>query len=610
LLSSWIRNPLRYADTIVNFLLKDLKRLNFGYGMWGTGNGTAAIARSAISAASPNCSQPAFRQLESAIMSFYPPTERTETRRLGYTQLLLLDAMDRKRLKPEANERLDQLSRKFPNVDFSLPTPGGRGAFEVTSPIPERAADKMSDENWISAMQKYREHDGPPTTRGFGVGGSMELSRQLELRARLSKPRFAALALKLPADIPPLYFDALVRALTAKKDDSQPGSPRELPPLEQALLLPVFRQIHNLPGNPCGRWLCSAISEVADKDLPDDVLEIVTFYAIHGGDPENSGTKEQGYFGGDLVNYGINTTRGSAADALADLLIANAQRWPKLEQAIRSVVNDQSWSVRAVAISCLTALLNVDRSLATKLFLQIAAQSRPVLSSMFVERFLYYAVFSHYAELREVLLAMLSEDDAGARTASAFAISVASFRVSAANHDIPSVLSGDEVCRTALANVAAGNLQFQEASDKCRQWLELCFRDDSKKVREAASRCFREVSDEQLSEERGLIDVFIDSPAFPENAYSLLLALEKSVHRLPDVVCRIPEKAAAIYRNSSPQEQVQAGWWTHQMATLVLRLYDQTRDAQIKSRCLDVLDAMIELDFGDVTAELVKLDRA
>ena len=44
------------------------------------------------------------------------------------------------------------------------------------------------------------------------------------------------------------------------------------------------------------------------------------------------------------------------------------------------------------------------------------------------------------------------------------------------------------------------------------------------------------------------------------------------------------------------------------MATLVLRLYEQTANATIKRRCLDVIDSIIELDFGGFGFELAKLE--
>ena len=46
------------------------------------------------------------------------------------------------------------------------------------------------------------------------------------------------------------------------------------------------------------------------------------------------------------------------------------------------------------------------------------------------------------------------------------------------------------------------------------------------------------------------------------------------------------------------------------MSTLVLRLYNQTRDHKIRSRCLDAIDSMIELGSWEVAAELEKIERA
>jgi hypothetical protein len=78
-----------------------------------------------------------------------------------------------------------------------------------------------------------------------------------------------------------------------------------------------------------------------------------------------------------------------------------------------------------------------------------------------------------------------------------------------------------------------------------------------------------------------------------------------SVARLPDVVCRIAERAAEVHRTTNTNE---VRSWTGGMATLVLRLYEQTANATIKRRCLDVIDSMIELDSGGFGFELAKLE--
>lgn len=612
LLSSWSANPQQYGDKIVDYLLFDSHRLNLGYGMWTTGNGIAAISRGAIASATKFCSDERLRRLEQAILDYCPPIEREDPKRLGYTQALLLHAIEETRLESGARKRLRELERKFPGMNVALPGPS-EGAFVVESPIPAEAAKKMNDDQWVSAMREYATDGRRRIAEDFRKGGASELARQLEAEARLHKERFAALAIKLGPDIPRVYFDALIRGLVARGDESGSAADKASPPLPELssdLLLPVIRHIHELPGHPCGRWLCSSIGKIAKRELPEDIYEIVGFYAVNGEDPNEAGQREKTYFGGDLVTYGINTTRGAAADAVGDLLLANQNRWPLLERAVRALAADQSWSVRAVSIYCLTALLSIDRSLAVELFLNIATESPAVLSSMFVERFLYYAVFSHYTQLRDVLLRMIDDRDQAAREAAARAITVASFRFAEAEPDVARVRAGDEVCRAALATIAAGNLQFPELSERCRTYLIAAFNDDSKKVHDAAVRCFHEISDEQLSQEEQLIDAFLESPAFRDNAHTLLVLLEESVHRLPDIVCKIPERAVAIHRNENSEEAMEARWWTHQMATLVLRLYEQTSDPAIRTRCLNILDDMIELDFGNITTELSKLERA
>jgi hypothetical protein len=613
LLSGWAANAARYSEKIAEILLEDSRRLNIGYGAWSTGNGIAAISRGAIAAASPRIPEPTLRRLESAILDFYTTFEREDPKRLGYTQSLLLHAIDPNRIGEDARRRLQELERKFPQADLSKPTASNRAGV-VRSPIPEEAEEKMTDDQWISAMLEYHEEWKPlASRRDFMTGGAHELSQRLEARAKENKVRFAALTLKMTGEIQPVYFNALLRALVARHANSQGVAARnqpELPKLESESLFAVFRHVHELPDHPCGRWLSAAVGDVADRNLPDEIVQVPCFYAREGKDPEEAGDGEKRYFSGDLVTYGINTTRGAATHALSDLLLADPKRWPIIRDAVLSAVEDRSWSVRAVAVSCLIAVLNIDRDFAVKSFLKIANEAPEVLGSMFVERFLYYAVFSHFGALRNLLLAMLENPDSTAREASARAICIASLRLKEAEEELSKVFAGDEVCRAAVATIAAGNLQYPEVQDRCREWLKHAFNDESEKVRGAASRCFHEITDEQLCEETELIDVFLESRAFQEHVHGLMISLERSVHKLPDVICKIPEKAVAIHEVENTGESFEARWWTHQMASLVLRLYDQTRDPKIKSRCLDVIDKMIELDFGNVTSELTKMERA
>jgi hypothetical protein len=603
LLSAWSGNPGHYADRVVKYLLQHNEFLSLGYASWGEGNGEAAIARGAIGGATKHCTDENLRAIETAILKFYSPFEKEEPRRFGYVQALLLHAIDPNRISLEARTRMEQLDRKFPKLNVEPPQPSA-GFVTLPSPIPETAVPKMSDENWLDAMRQYNASSENDPAR-WVMGGVHQLASQLELASRRDKPRFARLVLKMSGDLASSYFDSLVRGLVALKDEQQNN--KALEPLDSPALFAAFLHIHSLPNHPAGQWLMSAISAVADRDLPDEILGIVIYHALNGHTPEGSGGLTGKSHGANLVNTGINTIRGSAADCLASLLFRKPARWQKLQQAVASVVHDASWAVRAVGISCLTALLNINRDQAVSMFVEIAGKNDALLGSMFVPRFLHFASQTHYDALRGILQEMLTSEDGDAREAAAQAITIASFRVKNAFEDLQLVRNAPEDARAAWIEVAAENLRFSELSAHCREWLREAFYDSSNKVRDVAGRCFHRLSSDQLCHEVELIDTFLESPAFEHAATFLLMGLEHAVDRLPDVVCRIPERALELSR---AQDQNQRPWWTHQMSTLVLRLYNQTRDPEIRRRCLDAIDNMIELGVGEVAVDLEKIERS
>lgn len=229
------------------------------------------------------------------------------------------------------------------------------------------------------------------------------------------------------------------------------------------------------------------------------------------------------------------------------------------------------------------------------------------LGTMFVERFLDYAVYTHYTVLPDLLITILGSPDADVRKTAAQQITLASFRYPEAQADLERVLASDAVFRAAVAQVDAANLHVTECRKVCGARLIRHFEDEAPEVRDAAARCFLQIRGDQLYEESELISRFIASSSFEANSYDLLHSLESAAARLPDVVCRIAERAAEIHRTKN--ENSPAHWWTSDMATLVLRLYEQTRDESIKARCLNVIDNMIELGFGNIAGQLAKVER-
>jgi hypothetical protein len=439
----------------------------------------------------------------------------------------------------------------------------------------------------------------------------------LEHKAQNDKPRFARFASRMDDSIATEYFDAILRGVVAVEVDKareQEFGAGAKQPLATELLVGLIRRVHALPDHPCGRWLCWAVRKAAKREFPSDIFEIVAWYAINDPNPDKElwqtpATGETPYYGGDPVSAGMNSTRGAAAEAIAGLLFADKNRWSQVEVAVVALVKDGSLAVRSCTVECLLALLNLDRERAVQLFLQLVQDAGVVLGTHPVDHFLHYATYSHYDALRSLMLGMLSSGSESARKNAARQIAVAAFHHLNAQADMSAVLSGDEHCREAAANVYAVNLQHSPVRDKCREHLVHFFNDPSKKVRDTACFCFRHLTDDQLSAERELIFAFVESLAFRDDCDHLLYTLNKSTALLPDVVCAIGEKLITLCRAGDSATNYEYRRGAYKLPDLVIRLYNQTYDIATKRRCLDLIDQMLELGFDSVESELTKVER-
>jgi len=120
----------------------------------------------------------------------------------------------------------------------------------------------------------------------------------------------------------------------------------------------------------------------------------MTWYALEDPDPEQEWwrtetSRGQVYYGGNILEAGINSTRGSAVEAIAKLIFANKNRASYFQQSLQQIVQDSSIAVRSCAAEALTSMLNYDRELAVSLFKQLCETEDVLLGTQAVEQFLY-----------------------------------------------------------------------------------------------------------------------------------------------------------------------------------------------------------------------------
>jgi hypothetical protein len=206
LAQAYLSNPEVYADDIFEYFTADPRRLRIGERIGGSPH---YDSRRLYAAAFQYVGARRRSVLEQLILELQPDWEKQALRYRGITQLRFLKTVPRNLLSGEASDLLGELERKFP--DFEPQSPQGVTAGFIGSPIDKAAQEKMSDEAWLSAMQKY---DGSGHQhRDFLKGGVRELASSFSGRVKEDPERFYQLAQRFDESIPLFYIDAAISGL-------------------------------------------------------------------------------------------------------------------------------------------------------------------------------------------------------------------------------------------------------------------------------------------------------------------------------------------------------------------------------------------------------------
>ena len=207
------------------------------------------------------------------MLGYYPDRERSTQgrRQYGYAQFTLLTGITATRRSPEANKRLEELRRKFGQIQPEAPKP--MKMEPVPPPIPEHAAEKMSDKQWLSAICQYDDDWHGLEQDDHFTGGAVQLSRILESEVKQDPRRFAELVSEFPNDANPSYFEAVLRGISDAN-------------LDLETIVRVCERCHRIEGRPLGRVICEPIANATNGDVPPKALDLVALVRSRGPGPQ------------------------------------------------------------------------------------------------------------------------------------------------------------------------------------------------------------------------------------------------------------------------------------------------------------------------------------
>lgn len=541
--------PQRFATDAADWLIANPARLDAGYidaSHW--------VGRELVVAIWPHLDALPRESVERVVLTYYPAWEKSVEghRAHGRAQHTILSAIPKDALTDAGRRRMAELRRKFG------PQPSPPRGIEVGwvgSPVPRAAVPKMNDAQWLNALREYANVDDRLGQRpASGAGGALQVGRQLQEETKRDPDRFVRLGIGLSDELGVVYGAQILLGLRADAPSPE-------------LVFDLVRRLHALPGRPSGRFLGDVVAKVAAMTpLPDDIVEIVAWYAVADPDPPAGGSRTS-HVRNDpvrlgLIDAGINTVRGASAHAIARILQSELRAFDAWQNVIAAMTRDDSDAVRSCVASVLLVCLSRDTDWVVERALELFDGREDVATSADAETLIRLAVRSHPDRVLPVVAHLVvSEDEAVARVGARLACIVA-FSSEEARPFAEQALSGNAGARLGAADIYAANIGVDAYRATCRAALVGLFDDPDSTVRREAGTCFQALRGKPLAGEEELFLTYAATAGITEHPHDVLDALVEAPSLPPDatiMVCKAVVAAAGAEAGSI------ASAWSAQM---------------------------------------------
>jgi hypothetical protein len=593
-------------------------------------------ARDLVARFVPHCSETVLKQLEAAILAYHDDWERDSVKwqledlkegRLcrndwGHAQNVLLGALPEDRMSPTARSAAATWRGKFGDPADERPPGALATGGWVTSPIPPNRLLFVSDREWLRIIRTdWSQHDGRLWRQhGPDVVGEASLRHfadALGAAARQNTERFAALALRMPANSSPIYFAVLLRELTAT------NAPQDANGWESASvadLEAIVDHVGDCDDRSYVEAVCRAVRERDDGHWSDRMLDRVVSYVAHPHPSLEEFTchrekDEDGKMEPDVGGTAINCVRGAVAGAIAALLWKRPDAYDQLLPAAERLLRDPHPSVRHEALGACLPIWNRDRSLAVRLVVAACDhENERVLGSRWLGRLISYARVGHIEQVAPIIERMARSSEHGIAESGATWATACWLDGGHLAELARSCRNGSKAQRSGVVNAALQYFANGDAVDRSGPIVVQMFRDADRDVRLRAAGVFRRKDVFTVAECVDLAGAFVRSTAFRDDPGSLLHPLSEcggDIMRYAQVVLDAADILSGSLAEKTRDVRQRNAFAGNEVSVLLLRLYEHAygaRDRKLQEECLDRWDAMLQNRIGMTESHLRLLD--
>jgi hypothetical protein len=575
LYQGFLGNGAVFADWAFEVMMQGTWRFRCGYvsnSVW--------VAREVLQSICPHLTPEQHQRLETVIRDL---RFEWEIRGPGWYAFNLLAGLCEERLTETGRRRLGEYRRRF---QINQPSePEGIIAFTVKAPIPAERARRMSDDNWLQAMDV---HDGEREIASQ-TGGAREQARVLEELTKDEPHRFARLALRLTPTVAADYTNAILLGLGAASIVDRPDTVFE-----------VVRHIASM-NNPDNDLFFGFALHPYAAVVPLDIVETLRDRMVNATDPGSDliQVEQREGFGdqhADLLTSGINTARGSLARTMAGLLApdADGQRTRLVVSVLNRMAEDSSVSVRASAALLIGSSMRHALAEARAAFARLIDTDDRLLATPPVRQLLIYLGNDDPDTAMPVVQRMLASTHPGVREGGGRLATFAALEWQRSEALIVAQALGEEV-RQGIAYVAAHRLTTTSETGTAVTLLNRLFHDAAPLVRQSAAAVAAVLRGQALIPFKPVLREFIASPAFSEGISQLLITLENAPDKIDDLVLHSVRQFITTAGTDVGDISTRAAAESHHVGRLIIRGLTQTDNPDVRSALLDAIDELLRL---------------
>jgi hypothetical protein len=607
------RARIEHADDVLNWLLADVRRFRSGDSR---SNLAEKPAADLIFRFAPSCSEPVFRQLETAVLKSHGPEEKYSvkiqleaikergvllTNHYGRGQLVLLRAIPVNRMSGLARSALTTWLGKFgdPRMwkrDDRVKTGWG------SSTIPIERKHLISDKNWLQLIstdwktaRQRRRSDNWLAERSHQM-----FARDFGECTKIDPPRFIRLANRIPINSPVEYFESVMRGLDQR--EAPQNRPVQLPVWELA----PFGEVQSL------------ILKMLDADILSDELTNAICWMIRNRAAERWSLRITDHIANACVNgrtprglpvelgdSGLNPwegLRGVAVEALHQLVSVHPGFAVRYMPEILQCAQDHHASVRVSAVGLCNGLARWSLDSAVELFLIVCEHPDDgILSGIYAPFFLSLTWRRYSDSIEPVLRRMVESAQEDVSELGAYWAAGCYYSKGFYGDLAKTCRKGAVPQRKGFAKALADLTKIDECRDAALKILPDFFNDSDKSVSNQAAHVFYRNPD-LLEYQAGppLALNLVRSNAFQLDPSDLLRPLvQYSGSLLPyaEVMSAVVAAAAGPLASLIGNIQTRHAVVAHMLPNLLLRLYQEAegqKNAAVRNRCLDAWDLLLQ----------------